>query len=123
MVLIHEVLEPPCDVGVRYAEAFEHVHRQVTVQVFSVDGVDGVLLALEPVGVEDGGPNLPEDVVVGEYVPSRQNRSRRRAEVGPDEAAELLDGVRRNLHAVRERALWVLGGHLEALALGVVHHP
>ena len=87
-----------------------------------MNGVHGVLHALEPVAGDDGGADLPVHVVLDEQVPVGDQGGRVRAEVGPDEAGVVLDRVGLGHDAVLEGAVRGLGGHLQTLA-GLVEEP
>ena len=109
----------------RGGDAIPDVVAEVEVQPLRVDGVDGVLLALEPVARQVGDGDVADGVVVGQLLPAGEQRRGLRAHVREDESAELLHGVARDLHLLLEAPVRVhrlLEGLLDALA-GLVHHP
>jgi hypothetical protein len=75
----------------------------VAVEPLEVEGVKGVLLALEPVAgeFEDGGFS---DTVPGEDIPTREQRRGLRAHVAENDAAKLLYFVGLYLDLVLESA-------------------
>ena len=119
------LVEPVGGVGDILALTVAQVVRQIGVQPLGVYRVHGVLHALEPVAWHHGRAHVAEQIVADEQVPSREQRHGRRAHVGPDESAKLLDRVARNLHLLLETSVrmdGLLEGLLDALA-GLVHHP
>src|SRR5262245_33227202 len=69
-------------------------------QPLEVHGVDGVLLALEPVAGNLREHDLDEAVLPGERLPGRHQGRRRRAEIGPEQPALGLHGIGGELDAV-----------------------
>ena len=120
-VVTGEAPEPRPLRGVFYPELLAGPQAEPPVRPLGVNGVNRVLLALKPVGVEDRRADLPIAVFPHEGAPTRQQGRGLRAEVGEDEPAQLLDGVGQYLDAAGEGAVGVLRGHLEALTVGVVH--
>ena len=106
---------------VRAPEPFQHVLAEAAVQVLGVDGVHRVLLALEPVAGQQGGADLPEDVVDDEQVPAGQQRRGGGAQIAPDQSSQLLHRVGLEPHGFLELVLGGLAGLLDALPGGVVH--
>src|SRR5262249_53236883 len=102
------------------AEPFQAVEAEAAMRELGMHGVDGVLLALQPVARDHGGADLAEAILHHEQVPARQQRPRLRPEPGPDEAAELLDRIGGELDALREIMLAELGGLGDALTALVV---
>ena len=103
----------------------QHVAREVDVQPLGMHRIERVLHALEPVARELGHSYVPQDVVPDEQVPSRQQRRGRWPEVRPDQPAQLLHGVARNLDLFLEASVGMdrlLERLLDALAR-LVHHP
>ena len=119
-VVAARALEPRPAARVGDPALLEGVETPGAVVPFEVDGVDGVLLALEPVGVEHRLADDAVGVLLDEDVPAGEDGRGLGAEVGEDEPAELLNGVRLQLDARGEGAGLVLGGHFEALAVDVV---
>ncbi len=97
----------------------------VGVKPLGMHRVEGVLLALEPVARKLGERDITRDVVGCERLPERQDRGRRRTEVGEHQPLEFLHGVAGDLHLLLETPVRVhrlLEGLLDALPR-LVHHP
>ena len=67
------------------AETLERVAEEMAVQVDAMGGIERVLLALEPVAVEDRNADLAHAIGPHEDVPAGQEGRRRWPEVGPDQ--------------------------------------
>ena len=88
-------------------------------QVGVVGGIDRALHALEPVAWQDGMPDLAEDVVPDEHVPTRQQRGRERTQIGPNEPAELLRGVSGRANLILQGAVLGFEGNIQTASLRV----
>ena len=75
------------------AHLLQDVLEEEAVEPDAVRGVAGVLLALQPVGVEFDDAHLPDGVRPDEQVPRGEERRGLRPHIGEEEAAHLLHGV------------------------------
>src|ERR1043166_5470572 len=67
-----------------------------------MDGIDGILLALEPVARNFGQDDLDEAVAPGEWLPNGNLWCRQRAHIRPQQSCAHFDGVRLDRNAVLE---------------------
>jgi hypothetical protein len=65
-------------------------------------GIDGVFLALKPVAWDFRKNDLAETVLPGERFPIRDERSRIRAQISPDQAGPHSDRIRLDTHFIFE---------------------
>ena len=97
--------------------------RPVRMRPFEMHRVDRIFLALEPVARDLGEHDLAEAVRPGEELPIRHQRTRLRAEIGPEQPAPLLDRVGFDADFVAQpplRVRHVLVGLRQAGAVGIV---
>src|SRR5437870_4789868 len=90
---------------------------------FEMHRVDRVLLALEPVARDLGLDDLAEPVLPREEFPIRHQGARLRAEIGPEEAAQLFDRVGLDTDLILETGLGmrqILVGLHQNAAVGAV---
>jgi hypothetical protein len=92
----------------------------MAVQVDAVGGIERVLLALQPVAVEDRDADLAYAVWPHEDVPAREERRRRWPEISPDQPTQLLHRIGRHPNPVLEGAFPRLEWRLQTATVGVV---
>ena len=82
-------------------------HSPITVQPFKVNGIQGILHALQPITGQLGQRYLAPTVLPGKRLPIRKQWSRLRPHVGEDHSCQRLHRVTSNLDLFFETAIRV----------------
>src|SRR5579871_2717018 len=85
-------------------ELLEYIFRELPMGEGRVRAVAGVLQALEPIARQDCERDLTLQIRPNHALPAWDQRPRLRSEIGPDQAAQLLDRVGPNADSLLERA-------------------